>query len=60
MDPPNLYMRGSILCNQSLDLRAVTTIGLDMDYTPAKYQSDTCETLAHHETCESQWDARDI
>lgn len=53
-------MRGSILRNQSLDMRAVTTIGLDMDYTPAKYRPDTFETLAHHETCESQWDAREI
>lgn len=46
-----MHGRHRVFCNRSLNMRAVKTVGFDMDYTLAQYRPDTFETLAYHETC---------
>jgi len=39
-----------IFCNRSLNMRSISAIGFDLDYTLAQYRPETFEVLAHTET----------
>uniref|UniRef100_A0ACD5X4T6 Uncharacterized protein n=1 Tax=Avena sativa TaxID=4498 RepID=A0ACD5X4T6_AVESA len=41
-----------IFCNRSLNMRNITAVGFDMDYTLAQYKPETFEALAYHGTIE--------
>lgn len=39
-----------MFCNRSLNMRTVTAVGFDMDYTMAQYRPETFEVLAYNLT----------
>ena len=43
-------MEHRVFCNRSLNMRTVSAVGLDMDYTMAQYRPETFEVLAFNLT----------
>lgn len=39
-----------MFCNRSLNMRTVSAVGFDMDYTMAQYRPETFEVLAYNLT----------
>ncbi|KAL4448376.1 hypothetical protein ABPG75_005595 [Micractinium tetrahymenae] len=45
-----LDIRRRVFCNRSLNMKSISAIGFDMDYTLAQYKPETFEALAHTQT----------
>jgi hypothetical protein len=51
-DPRSISIGKKVFCNRSLNMRNITAVGFDMDYTLAQYKPETFESLAYHGTIE--------
>jgi hypothetical protein len=51
-DPRSISIGKEVFCNRSLNMRNITAVGFDMDYTLAQYKPETFEALAYHGTIE--------
>ncbi|VAI22474.1 unnamed protein product [Triticum turgidum subsp. durum] len=52
VEPRSISIGKQIFCNRSLNMRNITAVGFDMDYTLAQYKPETFEALAYHGTIE--------
>uniref|UniRef100_A0A0E0KJL1 5'-nucleotidase n=1 Tax=Oryza punctata TaxID=4537 RepID=A0A0E0KJL1_ORYPU len=52
VEPRTISVGKEIFCNRSLNMRNITAVGFDMDYTLAQYKPETFEALAYHGTIE--------
>ncbi|KAL5211127.1 hypothetical protein ABZP36_006750 [Zizania latifolia] len=52
VEPRSISVGREIFCNRSLNMRNITAVGFDMDYTLAQYNPETFEALAYHGTVE--------
>lgn len=46
----SIPMGKQIFCNRSLNMKNITAVGFDMDYTLAQYKPETFEALAYQGT----------
>jgi hypothetical protein len=51
-EPRTISIGKQIFCNRSLNMRNITAVGFDMDYTLAQYKPETFEALAYNGTIE--------
>ncbi|GJN23154.1 hypothetical protein PR202_gb10777 [Eleusine coracana subsp. coracana] len=51
-EPRSISIGKEVFCNRSLNMRNITAVGFDMDYTLAQYKPETFEALAYHGTIE--------
>ncbi|WVZ60744.1 hypothetical protein U9M48_010725 [Paspalum notatum var. saurae] len=51
-EPRSISIGKAIFCNRSLNMRNITAVGFDMDYTLAQYKPETFEALAYYGTIE--------
>nr|CAB3498009.1 unnamed protein product [Digitaria exilis] len=51
-EPRSISVGKEIFCNRSLNMRNITAVGFDMDYTLAQYKPETFEALAYYGTIE--------
>ncbi|ONM09856.1 Cytosolic purine 5-nucleotidase [Zea mays] len=51
-EPRSISVGKEVFCNRSLNMRNITAVGFDMDYTLAQYKPETFESLAYYGTIE--------
>lgn len=51
-EPRSISVGKEVFCNRSLNMRNITAVGFDMDYTLAQYKPETFEALAYYGTIE--------